>query len=88
MIILAVLNFFFSLITLLFNSFNFPSISDTVMDTFTEYFDMLGDAFSCIFFFVPSIAVNIALLSLALEVAYRVYIFVMWLVRKLPFGSE
>lgn len=88
MIILTLLNLFFSLITTLFNTFTFPSIPSNIYDIFTDFIDMLGDAFSCVFFFLPAAAVYIALLALSIEIVYKTYIFIMWIVRKLPFGTE
>lgn len=88
MIILSIIDMVFNLITAIFTTINLPSLSSAQITLVHNAIDSCMQGVSIISFFGGNQVFSFFVLLLSVETGYRLYTFVMWVIKKLPVSSE
>lgn len=88
MILLGVLDLIFGLINVIFTSLNIPSMSNYIVTMIKSAIDYCMSGVSILSYFAGEFVFTLFVLLMSVEAIYRVYTFVMWIIKKLPISSE
>ena len=88
MILLGILDLVFGLINAIFTSLNIPTMSNYIVTMIKSAIDYCMTGVSILSYFAGEFVFTLFVLIMSVEAVYRVYTFVMWIVRKLPISTE